>query len=75
MCYLEGNDILYRGFRKYKSCEIQLISLLHDLARNLDQRIQTDIISVDFSKAFDAISHCRLLYNLDWSVVYGKDFR
>ena len=41
---LEGNDILDRlqhGFRKYKSCETQLISLLYDLACSLDQRIQT----------------------------------
>jgi len=63
MCYLEGNDRLQHGFH---SCETQLISLLYDLACNLDQRIQTDIISLAFVKAFDTISHCRLLYKLDW---------
>ena len=77
MRHLEGNDILYglqHGFRKYKSCETQLISLLYDLARNLDQRIQTDIISLDFAKAFDTICHCRLLYKFDWYGIKGVKF-
>jgi len=72
MCHLEGNDILYRlqhGFSKYKSCETQLISLLYDLARNLDRRIQIDIISLDFAKAFDTVPH---LYKLDWYGIRGK---
>ena len=56
-------------FVRTKSCETQLISLLYDLARNLDQ---TDIISLDFTKAFDTIPHCRLLYKLDWYEIRGK---
>ena len=49
-----------------------MISLLHDLASNLDQRMQTDIISLDFAKAFDTVPHCRLLYKLDWYGIKGK---
>ena len=35
----------------------QLISLLHDLVQNLDQGVQTDLISLDFTKAFDTVPH------------------
>jgi len=72
MRHLEGNDILYKlqhGFCKRKSCETQLISLLYDLAHNLDQGMQTNLISLDFAKAFDTVPYNRLLYKLDW---YGR---
>jgi len=42
------------------------------LACNLDQRKQTEIISLDFAKAFDTVPHCRLLYKLDWYGIRGK---
>ena len=75
MHHLEGNDILYElqhGFRKNKSCETQMISLLYDLAHNVDQRMQTDLISLDFAKAFDTVPHNRLLYKLDWYGIRGN---
>ena len=43
------------------SCETQLISLVQDLPLNYDKDIQTDLISMDFAKAFDTVPHCRLL--------------
>ena len=73
--HLEENNILYKlqyGFHKCKSCETQLISLLHDLAWNLDQSVQTDLISLNFAKAFDAVPHNRLLYKLDWYGIRGN---
>ena len=60
---LAGNQ---HAFRKYRSCESQLILTTNDLAKNLDNRKITDIAVLDFSKAFDVIPHQRLLKKLDF---------
>ena len=52
------------GFRKRRSCETQLILTVQDLVKNLDSKGQTDIILLDFSKAFDKVPHQRLLHKL-----------
>ncbi len=52
------------GFRQAHSCETQLIQTIHDLAASRDKNIQTDIIIMDFSKAFDVVPHNRLLLKL-----------
>jgi hypothetical protein len=54
MQHLETNNILYElqhGFRAKRSCESQIISLIHDLSQNNDKNIQTDLIIMDFAKA------------------------
>ena len=45
-----------------RSYETQLIKVVNDLARNIDNRIQTDVILLDFQKAFDKVPQQRLLY-------------
>ena len=78
MKHLETNNILnchQHGFRHNYSCETQLISLVQDLTLNYDKDIQTDLISMDFTKAFDTVPHCRLLYKLQWCGVWGKMHR
>ena len=62
------------GFRSQRSCETQLDQFFHDLVSNLDRALnrnnrQTDVIIMDFAKAFDKVPHRRLLYKLDY---YGK---
>ena len=52
------------GFRKHRSTETQLIQLIDNLIHNIDNRIQTDAILLDFQKAFDKVPHQRLLYKL-----------
>ena len=67
MQHLENNNILtdkQHGFRHRRSCESQLITTVHDLALNLDKGKQTDVILLDFSKAFDKVPHQRLLSKL-----------
>ena len=49
------------GFRKRRSCESQLIATINDLSSNLEQGNQTDMILLDFSKAFDKVNHHSLL--------------
>ena len=48
---------LQHGFRSKRSCETQLVMLMEDLSRNAIKGQQTDLIMLDFSKAFDKVSH------------------
>ena len=52
------------GFRSKNSTEIQLILTTHDLSKSLNNKSQVDMIIIDFSKAFDAVPHNRLLNKL-----------
>ena len=56
MAHVERNNLLHdaqHGFRKRRSRESQLIVTFKDLAHNIDTKGQTDVILLDFSKAFD----------------------
>ncbi|KAK3087114.1 hypothetical protein FSP39_001879 [Pinctada imbricata] len=69
MTHLEQHNILYNlqhGFRKSRSCETQLIDFIQELSTTNDKNIQTDLIIMDFAKAFDKVPHQRLLYKLDF---------
>ena len=65
--HLDRHSILYdlqHGFKERRSCETQLIQLVDELASNLSPGHQTNLIRLDFSKAFDKVSHTKLLYKL-----------
>ena len=49
------------NFRRRKSYETQLVTLLYDLASSLDKGIQTYMVVLDFSKAFDRVNQ-RLMW-------------
>ena len=59
-------------FRARRSCETQLVTLCRDLASSLDKGIQTDMLVLDFSKAFDRVPHQRLLWKLQHYGVRGN---
>jgi hypothetical protein len=46
---------MMHGVRAKRSCESQIISLIHELSQNNDKNIQTDLIVMDFAKAFDKV--------------------
>ena len=57
------------GFRSQRSCETQLAQFVHNIVSNLDGAVnrghkQTDLIIMDFAKAFDKVPHRRLLHKL-----------
>ena len=65
--HLDSHGLMYdlqHGFRERRSCETQLVSLVEDLARKSSQGKQTDLILLDFSKAFDKASHSKLFMKL-----------
>ena len=73
--HFDTNNILtdaQHGFRKKRSCETQLISTVHDLAKGLNESQQIDAILLDFSKAFDKVCHRKLCLKLDHYGVRGK---
>ena len=61
------HNILYdlqHGFRDKRSCESQLIGFIDDVVNAVHGGNQTDVIVMDFSKAFDKVSHCLLVDKL-----------
>ena len=69
MSHFDDNNLLSQyqhGFRSEHSCESQLISFSQEVRvyDNLENGNQTDIIVVDFSKAFDKFDHNKLIYKL-----------
>ena len=62
--HLTDNNILsdaQHGFRKRRSWESQLICVLDDLTKGLDNKSQIDMVLLDYEKAFDKVSHRHLL--------------
>ena len=63
----DRNNIFYplqHGFRKSRSCETQLLEFIDDVTRIMEDGKQTDVIIMDFSKAFDKVSHSLLSHKL-----------
>ena len=65
MKHLDQNNILspfQHWFHLRHSCEThdQLLVTVHDLAKGIDQHLQTDLVLLDFTKAFDSVPHQRL---------------
>ena len=75
MCHLEKYNLLshfQHGFRSNHSCESQLIITIENLARNIDSGLQTDLLILDFQKAFDTVPHQRLLKKLNHYGIRGS---
>ena len=52
------------GFLKKKSTCTQLLKCYYDLSSSFDHGKDVDVIYVDFEKAFDTVSHPKLLLKL-----------
>ena len=63
-----NNNIINKnqyGFLPGKSTLSQHLDLIDQLTRNHDNKIHTEMIYLDFSKAFDRVSHQKLLHLLN----------
>ena len=78
MQHAEENTILHplhHEFRKGHSCETQLIEFVDDISKNLQEGRQTDILIMDFAKAFDKVNHSLLIHKLRYYGIDGKTTR
>ena len=67
--HLESFDILsdnQHRFRARRSCETHLIQTIQDLAKSVSDKRQIYMAILDFSKAFDTVSHSKLLYKTNF---------
>ena len=74
MTHFTKNKILtsvQQGFRAEHSCESKLLLTTEDLVQNYEFKIQTDLIVLHFSKAFDVVPHQRLLHKLNHYGIRG----
>ena len=73
--FIESNNLLSShqyGFRPGYSCTSQLIHLFHEWVKALDKRLSTDVIFLDFEKAFDSVPHDCLLLKLERFGITGS---
>ena len=73
--HLIENDILSKdqfGFTRGRSCVTQLLVTLNDWIRSLERGNSVDAIYLDLQKAFDTVSHSKLICKLAGYGVKGK---
>lgn len=78
MNHRETNNILnplQHGFRRNRSCETQLLEFVDDVSKNLHADKQTDVLIMDFAKAFDKVNHSLLIHKLAKYGIQGKTNR
>ena len=56
-------DNAQHGFLQGRSTVTQLLAFYHEIRQSLDKGLQLDIVYLDLAKAFDSVSHQRLLLN------------
>jgi hypothetical protein len=54
---------------------MQLIEFMDDISKNLQEGQQTDILILDFAKAFDKVKHSLLIHKLQHYGNIGKSVR
>ena len=76
MRHASTHNILYHlqhGFRDKRSCETQLLEFQNDIVANMNHVKQTDVIVMDFAKAFDKVEYRRLIEKMKYYGVGGKN--
>ena len=54
------------GFTEGRSCLTNLLSFLEEVTAYVDEDSPVDVLYLDFSKAFDKVTHKPLVKKLDW---------
>ena len=63
------------GFHLNHSCLTQLLQTIHCLTQSLDKGVSSNVVFLDFSKAFDSVSHQRLLLKLKHIGIRGRNLK
>ena len=78
MNFLDENKLLSTwqfGFREKMSTELAATLLLDDVRKNVDKGKLVGAVFIDLSKAFDTISHSKVLTKLPSNGIDGKELR
>ena len=78
MNHLEANNILanqQHGFRKHCSCETQLLEFIEEVSAAMERGITTEVMVLDFAKAFDRVNHSLLCHKLNHYSIRGNTNR
>jgi ribonucleases P/MRP protein subunit RPP40 len=73
--FLEENELIRNsqyGFRKGKSCASNLIVFWNYITEQLDKGYSMDVILLDLAKAFDKVSHKKLIHKLKCKGIGGS---
>ena len=76
--YLENHQLIcsnQHGFRSGKSCLSQLLLHIDTILSNGLEGLETDVIYLDFAKAFDKVDHEILIRKLSNSGIHGPVLR
>lgn len=68
LIFLTKNEIISDdqfGFMPGRSTTLQLLDVVNDWTRSLDEGFPVDVVLVDFAKAFDSVVHKKLLMKLE----------
>ena len=68
----KGKNHAQHGFLQGRSTVTQLLAFYHEIGQSLDKSLQSDIVYLDLAKAFNSLSHQRLLLKLSRYGVSGK---
>ena len=60
------------GFRSGRSCVSQLLEVIEDFTKFIDNEIPFDVIYLDFKKAFDTVPHRRLIEKMKGYGIEGQ---
>ena len=74
LIYLQQNDIIsseQHGFLARRSTCTQLLDTVHDWVLDINRHLRIDCVYIDFAKAFDTVSHSKLLTKLNG---YGVEY-
>lgn len=78
MSFLYGNNLITKqqhGFVNKKACAINFLDTLTFDTKTISKLNSLDILFLDFAKAFDKVSHQRLIYKLSAYGINGNLFR
>jgi len=76
--FIECNDILTKhqhGFMQHRSCLTNLLETMEAWTEALDNGLGVDVLFLDYRKAFDSVSHKRLIEKLGTLGIQGNMLR
>ena len=63
------------GFRNQRGCTLQLLKVLDDWTKAIDNGLPVDTLYLDLQKAFDSVPHQRLILKLERLGITGNLLR